>query len=216
MPPASCLALTVFAIASAIILSYPGAIAGPSELEELLATEPTPAGIDITVETGGCTGKSDFEVTSGPVKNGTAAIAFRRLTRDTCKGFYPNGVKLHYGWTDLKLLEGTKLSVKNPVGNQTTTQTVPPSRKKDMNSKPGRSRQARPGHHRSLRTKATRHRRKHRRRRHYTAIRSSVLTHGRTHLRGHEAHDCYTFAAPACKGRKHGKLRRRQHRRTCR
>jgi hypothetical protein len=214
MPPASRLGLTVFAIASSIALSCRCAMADPAELEELLASERTPAGIDITVETGGCTGKSDFEVTSDPVKNGEAGIAFRRLTRDDCKGFYPKGLKLHYSWTDLKLPEGTKLSVKNPIGNQAATETPPSNLKKDLNSKPGRSRQVRSGHRRSLRAKAARHRRIHRRRRH-RAIRSSVSTHGRAHLRGREVHYCYKFAAPACKGRKHGKLRPRRHRRSC-
>jgi hypothetical protein len=215
MPPASRLGLTVFAIASSIALSCRCATADPAELEELLASERTPAGIDITVETGGCTGKSDFEVTSDPVKNGEAGIAFRRLTRDDCKGFYPKGLKLHYSWTDLKLPEGTKLSVKNPIGNQAATEAAPSNRKTDLKSKPGRSRQARPGHRRSLRTKATRHRRIHRRRRH-RAIHSSALKHGGTHLRRRQAHYCYKSAAPPCRGRKHGKLRPRRHRRTCR
>lgn len=83
--------------------------------EELISAKETPAGIDVTVPTGGCTKKADFQVSSSPIENGEAAIEFYRLRRDTCKGNFPDGLKLQFSWAELKLPEGTKLSVRNPV-----------------------------------------------------------------------------------------------------
>jgi len=93
--------------------------------EELLAAEQTPAGIDVTVRTGGCTKLSDFEVSSSPVKNGKASVEFRRLKPDDCKGNFPAGLRLPFGWSDLKLPAGTKLIVKNPVTGDPAVQQAP-------------------------------------------------------------------------------------------
>jgi hypothetical protein len=84
-------------------------------LAELLAAEATEDGLTLTVPTGGCTKKSDFELTSSPAKNGAAVVEVRRLTPDVCKGNFPDGLKLSFSWAELKLPEHTKISVKNPV-----------------------------------------------------------------------------------------------------
>jgi hypothetical protein len=103
-------------IATAILLPLgQRAGAAPAPLAELLATEATKDGLTLTVPTGGCTKKSDFELTSSPVKNSAAVVEVRRPIPDTCKGNFPGGLKLAFSWAELKLPEHTKISVKNPV-----------------------------------------------------------------------------------------------------
>jgi hypothetical protein len=106
---------TLFMSAFALSLNWQCAGAEPAHLAELLATETTDAGLSVTVPTGGCTQKSDFEVTARAAKNGRASVEIRRLKRDSCKGNFPEGLKLVFTWDDLKLPANTKLGVKNPV-----------------------------------------------------------------------------------------------------
>jgi hypothetical protein len=87
-------------------------------LAEVLAFEPTQAGISVTVPTGGCTKKADFEVNSRQPVPGTAQVEFKRLKPDACKGNFPDGIKLTFSWDDLKLPAGTKLTVANPMAGQ--------------------------------------------------------------------------------------------------
>jgi hypothetical protein len=87
--------------------------AASQELERVIAAEPTPAGITITVATGGCAKKADFEIASSPVTDGKASIELRRTKPDHCKGNFPDGLKLQFGWAELKLPEGTQLALKN-------------------------------------------------------------------------------------------------------
>ncbi len=87
--------------------------AASQELERVIAAEPTPAGITITVATGGCAKKADFEIASSPVTDGKASIELRRTKPDPCKGNFPDGLKLQFGWAELKLPEGTQLALKN-------------------------------------------------------------------------------------------------------
>ena len=58
--------LRPFALALSLTLLAAGS--GPAgaaqELEQIVSMEPTPAGIAVTVQTGGCTKKADFEVSS--------------------------------------------------------------------------------------------------------------------------------------------------------
>jgi hypothetical protein len=91
-------------------------------LERLLSTETDANGISVTVPTGGCTSKSDFEVSSHPAGSGKAEIEFKRLKPDDCKGNFPRGLKLNFSWNDLKLPPGTTLVVKNPTPASNTGQ----------------------------------------------------------------------------------------------
>ncbi len=84
-------------------------------LEKLLAAKPTKTGIALTVSTGGCTKKSDFEITSHRIKDRVASIEVRRLTPDVCKGNFPDGIKLFFSWSELQLLNRTKILIKNPI-----------------------------------------------------------------------------------------------------
>jgi hypothetical protein len=105
----------LFMIAFALLPAWRCAGAEPLPLAELLAAEATQAGLSVTVPTGGCTNKSDFSIASGPVSNAQASIEIRRLRADTCKGNFPEGVKLVFTWDDLKLPPQTKLAIKNPI-----------------------------------------------------------------------------------------------------
>ncbi|MGP0088685.1 MAG: hypothetical protein ACLPKB_01795 [Xanthobacteraceae bacterium] len=109
--------LTRYMLVAAAILLPLGQRAGaePAPLAELLAVEATKDGLTLTVPTGGCTKKSDFELTSSPAKNGAAVVEVRRPIPDTCKGNFPDGLKLAYSWAELKLPKHTKISVKNAV-----------------------------------------------------------------------------------------------------
>jgi hypothetical protein len=103
-------------IAAAVLLwlSQCARTESPS-LAELLAAEPTRDGLTLTVPTGGCTKKSDFELISSPINRGGAVVEVRRPVPDFCKGNFPDGIKLAFSWAELKLPVHTKISVKNPV-----------------------------------------------------------------------------------------------------
>jgi hypothetical protein len=106
------------AAGAACLLIAVEARAAEAPLADLMAAEPTDAGINVTVPTGGCTKKADFEVSAQPPAQGAAKVEIRRLKSDYCKGFFPDGIKLSFTWEDLKLPAGTKLSLTNPVAGQ--------------------------------------------------------------------------------------------------
>jgi Fe-S cluster assembly iron-binding protein IscA len=85
------------------------------ELEKIISSEPAPTGITVTVATGGCTEKADFQVSSSPGADGKTSIELKRTKADSCKGNFPDGLKLHYTWAELKLPDGTQVAVKNPA-----------------------------------------------------------------------------------------------------
>src|SRR5262249_19779283 len=89
--------------------------AEPLPLAGLLAAETTEAGLSVTVPTGGCTQKSDFEITANRLGAGEASVEIRRPRPDHCKGNFPGGAKLEFTWDDLKLPKDTKLVVKNHI-----------------------------------------------------------------------------------------------------
>jgi hypothetical protein len=152
-------------------------------LEKIIASEPAPTGITITVATGGCTEKADFQVISSPAAGGKASIELRRTKGDSCKGNFPDGLKLHYTWAELKLPEGTQISVKNPV--DPVLGAMPPAMAKAAEVKKT------PRHH-------YRARRHHRRRARHGSRRpersgfvwgAPVRHHGR-HFNRHRAYSC--------------------------
>ncbi len=102
-------------VAFALLPAWQCAGAERVPLAELLVAETTDAGLSVTVPTGGCTQKSDFEIKASTVSNGGASVEIRRLRKDTCKGNFPEGLKLVFTWDDLKLPANTKLGVKNLI-----------------------------------------------------------------------------------------------------
>jgi hypothetical protein len=92
--------------------------AAEAPLADIMAAKPGDAGIDVTVPTGGCTKKADFEVAAQPAVKGAARIEIRRLKSDFCKGNFPDGLKLSFTWDDLRLPAGTKLKLANAVAGQ--------------------------------------------------------------------------------------------------
>jgi hypothetical protein len=105
-------------------------------LAELMSVEPVETGINVTVPTGGCTKKADFEASASQASKGAAKIEIRRLRRDSCKGYFPDGLKFSFTWDDLKLPPGTKLTVANlaPSRSAPLQATAKVSRKKCMKS----------------------------------------------------------------------------------
>lgn len=189
------------------------ATAAASTVEELMSAENTPAGIAITVETGGCTKKSDFKVDADQVQNGKAAVEFRRLTADTCKGNFPEGLKLEFTWADLKLPQGTELLVKNPVDRPASDGSP---RKKADRTKPQKP---------SLRTASARRKstaraklaRKHIRRRVYARAKVRASSHKRAYARVHAGVRAHRFCerfphSRKCHRRMHSRTYRRHHR----
>jgi len=69
----------------------------------------------VTVSTGGCTEKSDFQITSHRIRSGSASVEVRRLNPDACKGNFPDGMTLSFSWKELKLPKKTTISIKNPI-----------------------------------------------------------------------------------------------------
>ena len=92
--------------------------AEPPALERLLSAKPTKRGLTLTVSTGGCTEKSDFQITSHRTGSRGASIEVRRLTPDACKGNFPDGMTLSFSWKELKLPKKTTISIKNPIEHQ--------------------------------------------------------------------------------------------------
>jgi hypothetical protein len=150
-----------FLLSLSLLAGGKQAIAAASTTEELMAAEHTASGITITVETGGCTDKSDFEVASTPPKDGKASVEFRRLNKDSCKGFFPAGLKLDFTWADLKVPQGTKLVVKNPIESPFLVKDPAKKTEQIQEKKPGRHRAA-VSQKASRRTGAVHHRRIHR------------------------------------------------------
>ena len=144
--------------------------------EELIAAEDTPAGITITVSTGGCTKKSDFEVSSSSLKNGEASVEFRRRNRDTCKGNFPDGTKLEFTWGDLKLPQGTKLLVKNPIEQQPLAIVAPVKKTEQIKPEKQNERQVSAKPKGPTRARHLRHRHLHR---HHAKV------HAGSHRRAH-------------------------------
>jgi hypothetical protein len=106
------------AAGAAFLLMAVEARAAETPLAEVIATEPADAGIAVTVPTGGCTKKADFQTASQPAGEGAAKIEIRRLKSDWCKGNFPDGIKFVFTWDELKVPAGTKLTLANPVKSQ--------------------------------------------------------------------------------------------------
>jgi hypothetical protein len=111
------------AASAACLLIAVQASAAETPLADLMAAEPTEAGVNVTVSTGGCTKKADFEVAAQPAAQGAAKVEIRRLKSDYCKGFFPDGIKFLFTWDDLKLPAGTKLTLANPVAGHAAQAT---------------------------------------------------------------------------------------------
>jgi hypothetical protein len=193
-----------FALALTLVLlaRCPCAAAAPPDLEEVLAAEPTAEGIAVTVLTGGCTEKSDFAVSSSPIQNGQASLEFRRLYRDTCKGFFPEGLKLQFTWADLKLPEGTKLTVKNPIEPPLGAQANAQANTKEI---------------KQIRSNHRRHRRLHRHRRHHAKLHARAHRRASIHARGRGAQLCHKFPqSRQCLHLRHARVHHRRHRKHCR
>lgn len=86
-------------------------------LEKLLTAKPTKSGLTLTVSTGGCTKKSDFEITSHRLRRHVASVEVRRLASDTCKGNFPEGTTLSFSWSELKVPKHSKILIKNPIAH---------------------------------------------------------------------------------------------------
>ena len=155
-----------FALAlSLTLLAAGGSPAGAAqELERIVSTETTPAGIAVTVATGGCTRKADFEVTSSAVSGGKATVELRRTKPDTCKGNFPDGLKLQYTWAELNIPEGTQLSLKNPLEPAFAVQQTNPVQNANPVRRAGRHYWA--SHHRRGWHRHHRHRQFHKHRGH--------------------------------------------------
>lgn len=103
------------AACAGVLFATSPARAENAPLDEIKGSEQNTAGVNVTVMTGGCTKKEDFQVSTHPGTSGVMDIEFKRLHADRCKGNFPDGIKIQFTWGDLKLPEGTKLAIKNPV-----------------------------------------------------------------------------------------------------
>jgi hypothetical protein len=122
--------LKAAALASALLLATAGAPATAGEgPERIVSCQTLPTGITVTVETGGCTARADFLLSTNPAGAKTD-IELRRTKPDTCKGNFPDGLKLQFSWADLKLAPGSKFALQNqplpgPDGKKSCAGTVP-------------------------------------------------------------------------------------------
>lgn len=155
------------------------AYAGPAPLANLVAAEPTDAGLNVTVPTGGCTKKADFELRAQPPSKGASRIEIRRLKNDYCKGNFPDGLKLSFTWDELKLPAGTKLTVANKIEGA----TAQPQEARQVSMKP----------HKKFKKKCKRRARGKRCKAHHLRHRAhkahaAYHQHRRTHWRHHRRH----------------------------
>jgi hypothetical protein len=144
----------VAAGAACLLIAVEGR-AADAPLADLVAAEPTDAGINVTVPTGGCTKKADFETAAQPSGQGAAKIEIRRLKSDYCKGNFPDGLKLLFTWDDLKLPAGTKLKLANPVAGhaaqareESKASVAAPRKFKKRCKRPARGKRCRHAHRR--------------------------------------------------------------------
>lgn len=103
------------AACAGVLFATSPARAENTPLDEIKGSEQNTAGVNVTVMTGGCTKKEDFQVSTRPGASGVMDVELKRLHADRCKGNFPDGIKIQFTWGDLKLPEGTKLAVKNPL-----------------------------------------------------------------------------------------------------
>jgi hypothetical protein len=83
-------------------------------LEKLLGLTYEQDGVTLQVASGGCTQKSDFTYTKG-LRKGDPTIAFFRVNKDTCLASYPQGIKIHFTFTEMNLDGAKKFYILNPV-----------------------------------------------------------------------------------------------------
>lgn len=110
----------VAAACAGVLIATSPALAESAPVAEVISSEANDTGVNITVPTGGCTSKADFEVSTHPGTGGVTDVQIRRLKPDRCKGNFPAGIKLQFTWGDLKVPAGTRLAVTNPVEARTT------------------------------------------------------------------------------------------------
>ena len=116
-------------VSALVLFASAGGAAAEQDFEGSISCEPGAGGIAVTVETGGCTAKADFAVSSTAAL-GKTEIGLRRAKADTCKGNFPDGLKLQFSWSDLKLSPGSQYVLTNPMlpgaaGKQACAGTVP-------------------------------------------------------------------------------------------
>ncbi len=102
-----------------LIITFPlllfginNSFAQQQNLEEIFLANPNNEGIEITVYTGGCTDKSDFNIIVEKAESNK--ISLIRKIKDNCKANIPP-LPIQFTWEDLKLLKNSKLIIANPI-----------------------------------------------------------------------------------------------------
>ena len=72
-------------------------------------------GLVFQVYTGGCTAKSDFQIAAVPDKNDVMQITLYRTNPDYCRGLFPFGEFIRYGYIELGLKRRQSFQVLNPI-----------------------------------------------------------------------------------------------------
>ncbi|WP_213215876.1 hypothetical protein [Roseibium polysiphoniae] len=73
------------------------------------------AAVEITVQSGGCTEKTDFRLIVKELEI-LAEIAIVRVKPDNCKGFFPMGVTIEFPLADISLSgQIQKITISNPI-----------------------------------------------------------------------------------------------------
>jgi hypothetical protein len=102
-------------ICAIMLLPLQATQAAPAPLEKLLGARQTKDGLTVTVVTGGCTKKSDFEIITRHRKRNTVVIELHRVTSDDCKGNFPEGIKMNFSRKELKVGNNSKITLRNEI-----------------------------------------------------------------------------------------------------
>lgn len=98
-----------------LFLAQSKALGQEPEIEVLKAISVNQKGIVITVRTGGCTDRSDFEFEFLENDQGLE-IAIVRKTKDYCKGYFPKGVQYSFSWEETGLNDdSSEVRIINPI-----------------------------------------------------------------------------------------------------
>lgn len=91
--------------------------AADASLERLLFARATPEELQVRVSTNGCTDADSFRVEAAPQQGAANAyvVSIRRVERDECRGYKPDGVRLEFSRADAGIPAGATVTFANPV-----------------------------------------------------------------------------------------------------
>lgn len=97
-----------------------------NRIEPLLGVHVDSTGIEIQVESGGCTHKNSFAVKKRlNQRYQVVQLLFLRVEADTCEANWPAGRKIFFSYEDMQLQGGESFQVTNPLATHRVPEDIP-------------------------------------------------------------------------------------------